>query len=124
MHRKKPPIPYDPALKPLARELRKQGTMGEALLWRQLSRRALGCEFHRQVPLDAFIVDFYCHELKLAVEIDGSTHDHPASGDGDVERQARLESLGVRFLRFTESEVRRDAVRVAEQIKAWIDLQD
>jgi very-short-patch-repair endonuclease len=118
MHRKNPRIAYDPALKQLARKLRKHGTMGEALLWRQLSRRALGCEFHRQVPLDAFIVDFYCHELKLVVEIDGSSHDQPANSDADLQRQARLESLGVSFLRFTEFEVRRDAVRVAQQIKA------
>jgi len=68
-------IPYNPKLKSLARKLRKNSTLAEILVWMNIKGGVLGCEFHRQVPVDEFIVDFYCHELKLAIEIDGYTHD-------------------------------------------------
>jgi very-short-patch-repair endonuclease len=63
-------------------------------------------EFHRQVPLDKFIVDFYCHELMLAIEIDGVTHGTEEAREKDLTRQARLESLGVSFLRFYDGDVK------------------
>ena len=65
-----------------------------------LKNKALGYEFHRQVPIDKFIVDFYCHELSLAIEIDGNTHDY--NYVNDTLRQTRLESLGVKVVRFTD----------------------
>ena len=68
-------IPYNPKLKELARELRKNSTLSEVLLWIKIKGKAMGVEFHRQVPIDNFIVDFYCHELMLTIEIDGSSHD-------------------------------------------------
>ena len=71
-------IPYNPKLKDLARKLRKESTLSETLLWKQIKNKSLGVEFHRQVPLDNFIVDFYCHELMLAIEIDG-LHSVPCS---------------------------------------------
>ena len=61
--------------------------------------------FDRQRPIDQFIVDFYCKKLMLAIEIDGSSHDSSEAQKRDAERQGRLESLGVRFLRFREEEV-------------------
>ena len=67
-------IPYRSHLKPFAQKLRQQGILSEVILWKQLKNRALGVEFHRQVPIDEFVVDFYCHELRLAVEIDGASH--------------------------------------------------
>jgi very-short-patch-repair endonuclease len=54
--------------------LRKNGTLSEVLLWKKIKGKALGVEFHRQVPLLEHIVDFYCHELGLAIEIDGASH--------------------------------------------------
>ncbi|MGV2481542.1 UNVERIFIED_CONTAM: DUF559 domain-containing protein, partial [Salmonella enterica subsp. enterica serovar Weltevreden] len=69
-------LPYNPALKELAQRLRKQGILSEVLLWKKIKNKSLGVEFHRQVPLDNYIVDFYCHELMLAIEIDGNSHDH------------------------------------------------
>jgi very-short-patch-repair endonuclease len=110
---------YNPRLKALARELRKRSTLGEVLLWQQLMRRQrLGIDFHRQIPIDEFIVDFFAPELMLAVEIDGGTHD--SKGPEDAERQRRLEALGVRFLRFEERVVRARLEGVVAEIDAWI----
>jgi very-short-patch-repair endonuclease len=69
-------IPYNPKLKILARQLRNNSTLSKVLLWNKIRGKALGYEFHRQVPIDEFIVDFFCHELLLAIEIDGSSHDY------------------------------------------------
>ncbi|MCJ8166440.1 endonuclease domain-containing protein [Pontibacter sp. E15-1] len=78
----------------------------------------LGLDFHRQKPLDDFIVDFYCTALMLAIEVDGDSHDY--SFDEDIARQRRLESLGVRFLRFTDKEVKCDMTNVLRVIEKWI----
>lgn len=79
--------PYNPKLKELARQLRKNMTLGEVLLWQEIRNRKLGVQFHRQVPIKEYIVDFYCHELLLVIEIDGSTHDHPEVAVNDLQRQ-------------------------------------
>ncbi|CAN5440822.1 hypothetical protein BH23BAC3_BH23BAC3_17010 [soil metagenome] len=70
-------LPYDPKLKMLARELRNNMTLCEVLLWQEIRDRKLGVQFHRQVTILRYIVDFYCHELQLAIEVDGQSHDHP-----------------------------------------------
>jgi very-short-patch-repair endonuclease len=75
------------------------------LLWSKIRRKSLGYEFHRQVPIDAYIVDFYCHELKLAIEVDGSSHDNKQ--ECDLRRQRKLECLGVIFLRFDDRDFKR-----------------
>ena len=64
-------IPYNPKLKEYARELRKNSTLAEVLMWKAIKNQALDVQFHRQVPMLNYIVDFYCHELMLAIEIDG-----------------------------------------------------
>jgi very-short-patch-repair endonuclease len=87
-------IPYNPKLKELARELRKNSTLSEVILWNEIKKKASGYEFHRQVPIDEYIIDFFCHELLLAIEIDGSTHDYKY--DYDIYRQSRLEKYGIR----------------------------
>ena len=61
--------------------------------------------FHRQYPIDCYIIDFYCKELKLAVEIDGASHDNEEVQEKDEERQQRLESYGIRFVRLDDREV-------------------
>ncbi len=86
--------------------LRKEGTLGEVLFWGAVRKRQLGCEFHRQVPIGTFIVDFFCHEKVLAVEIDGSGHDDENRMEYDARRQRSLEQQGIRVLRFTERAVR------------------
>ena len=115
-------LPYDPKLKKLARQLRKNMTLGEVLLWQQIRDRQLGVQFHRQVPILRYIVDFYCHELLLAIEIDGQSHDHPEVAVNDLKRQNKLEDEGVYFLRFDEKEVRKDIDGVVPVIEDWIEL--
>lgn len=108
-------IPYKPELKELAKQLRKNSTLSEILLWQKIKGKSLGIEFHRQVPLNEFIVDFYCHELLLAIEIDGNTHDYKY--EDDVVRQMKLESLGVKFIRFSDIDVKHnmnDVLRALE----------
>ena len=111
---------YSPYLREYARKLRKHGTLGEVILWKSLKKKALGVEFHREVPIDNFIVDFYCHELQLAIEIDGSHHDHPDAGVADIRRREKLESLGVQFLRFSERDVRNELHNVICTVRDWI----
>lgn len=105
----------------LARKLRKEGTLGEVLLWQKIKGKLLGVEFHRQVPVDNFIIDFYCHELMLAIEIDGSSHRFEDVGIRDVQRQLRLEGFGIRFLRLQETEVCRQLDMVVKKVAAWVD---
>ena len=114
-------IPYNPILKERARRLRKNMTPGEVKLWQYLKRKQLrGYDFDRQRPIDQFIVDFYCKQLMLAIEIDGSSHDSAEAQRRDHDRQTQLEALGVRFLRFREGEVRRNVAGVVGAIEAWI----
>ncbi|KST62417.1 endonuclease domain-containing protein [Mastigocoleus testarum] len=114
-------IPYDPILKERAKQLRKNMTPGEIILWKHLKGKQMcNCDFDRQRPIDRFIVDFYCKKLMLAIEIDGSSHDSPEAQARDRRRQARLEFLGVRFLRFREEEVRSGVEGVLEVIEDWI----
>ena len=116
-----PIIPYNPILKERARQLRQNMTPGEIKLWQHLKgKQLLGYDFDRQRPIDHFIVDFYCKQLMLALEIDGSSHDGTAAQARDQRRQSRLEALGVRMLRFREAEVRRDVEAVVEAIRVWI----
>jgi very-short-patch-repair endonuclease len=108
-------LPYNPRLKTLARQLRNNSTLSEVLLWQNIKGKSYGYEFHRQVPIDEFIVDFYCHELKLAIEIDGNTHDY--NFDNDEKRQEKIESIGIAFIRFRDIDVKRnmnDVLRALE----------
>ena len=96
-------------------------TLGEVLLWNQLKRKKIfGYDFDRQRPINHFIVDFYCKELKLAIEVDGSSHYSHDARMKDKRRQLRLESIGVKFLRFDDSDVRNDVGGVVGVIKEWI----
>jgi very-short-patch-repair endonuclease len=115
-------IDYERYLKELARKLRQNMTLGEVLLWQRLKRKQMrGYDFDRQRPIDRYIVDFYCKDLKLAIEIDGSSHDGEEAKFNDEIRQERLESLGVRFLRFTDADVKRNMEMVVDSIELWID---
>ena len=104
-------IPYDPKLKEFAKQLRKNSTLSEVLLWQNIKNKALGVQFHRQVPLLDYIVDFYCHELMLAIEIDGDSHLYKYNYD--KKRQGELENLGITFLRFSDFEVKQNMFSVA-----------
>lgn len=96
---------YNRNLKPLAQKLRKFGTKGEALLWRDVlkAKQHWPYQFNRQFIVGNYIVDFICRKLKLIVEIDGSSHF--AKSEEDYNRQQFLESMGYTVLRFAESTV-------------------
>ena len=86
-----------------ARELRRRQTDAERLLWSRLrDRRLLGWKFRRQVPLERYIVDFYCHERRLVVELDGGQH---LGCVADIERDAWLKAQGLQVLRFWNHDV-------------------
>lgn len=107
-------------VKEKARQLRNDSTKTEILLWTFLKGRQLrGFDFHRQKPIDEYIVDFFCSELMLAIEIDGVSH--IGKEMYDTERQNRLEKLGVRFLRFKDDDVFYYCDYVVKEIERWID---
>ena len=102
-------------LKLKAREMRHAPTKAEDALWQQLRRRQVaGCQFRRQHPIERFIVDFYCSQARLVVEVNGPLHDKTL--EADHERQELLERLGYRVLRFTNDQVMTDLGSVLERI--------
>ena len=113
-------IPYNPDLVPFAKKLRNNMTMGEIALWRELKNKKLGVRFSRHIPIDNYIVDFYCKELQLALEVDGSVHFIEEQQEKDSIRQNRLEYLGVCFIRFSDLDVKNNLNWVLEEIKKMI----
>ncbi|MFN0159315.1 MAG: endonuclease domain-containing protein [Bacteroidota bacterium] len=86
--------------------LRYHATEHEDFLWSHLRRRQiLGVKFRRQYSVGAYVLDFYCPELKLAIEVDGKSHESTSAQRNDLERQTYLERFGIRFLRFRNDEV-------------------
>ncbi len=110
---------YDPHLNKRARELRNHATLAEILLWKKLKRRQmLGYQFLRQRPLEHFIVDFFCHRLRLIIEIDGRSHN--GKEKYDAWRQKQLEEKKFHFLRFTNDEIFNNMEDVLRRIEEWI----
>ncbi|XOB98389.1 restriction endonuclease subunit S [Deinococcota bacterium DY0809b] len=106
-----------PHLLSFARQLRKNQTNAEALLWGLLrGRRFLGVKFRRQHPVPPYILDFYSHETKLAIEVDGSQHNLPEQRRRDEKRTAYLAEKGIRVLRFWSDQVLRETEAVLERI--------
>ena len=104
-----------------AKELRGNMTEAELVLWEYLRQHPLGYKFRRQHPLGIYIVDFYCHKLKLVIEVDGSIHDLEAVKAVDIERQRQLEMDGLIVIRFTNEEVLKTKEVVIEQINLLIN---
>ena len=102
----------------LARDSRKAPTASEDLLWQALRRKPLGVRIRRQQPIGPFIVDFYCSKARLVVEIECPIHQIQHARDQD--RQALLESLGLRLLRFSVADVENDIDFVVSRIHAEI----
>ena len=89
-----------------ARRLRRQLTLPEGLMWRALRGRGLAdLRFRRQHPIGPYILDFYCHELKLAVEVDGQVHEHPDRLAHDRRRTDWLNQQGIRVIRIAARDV-------------------
>ena len=104
-----------------ARSLRRTLTLPEAILWRALRRRTLaGFRFRRQHPVGPYVLDFYCPEARLALEVDGAAHDHPLQAIRDDRRTAWLADHGIRVLRLPARDVLRgdDAEDILPTIEA------
>ena len=96
-------------------------TLGEIALWREIKNKKLSVNFSRQIPIDQYIVDFYCKDLQLAIEVDGSIHFEEGQQEKDAYRQKRLETLGVHFIRFNDLDVKDNLDFVLLQIKEKIE---
>jgi N-acetyl-alpha-D-muramate 1-phosphate uridylyltransferase len=104
-----------------AEELRKFCTWEEEVIWGYLSASKLGVKFRRQHPLLFYIVDFYCHQIKLVIEIDGAVHNKEDVKINDRIRQKEIEDLGISVLRFTNSLVKNNPKLILEQINKKIE---
>ena len=98
-------------------ELRNNQTPSELILWEYLRLKPKGFKFRRQHPIKFYIADFYCHVLKLIIEVDGNVHDVIEVQQNDLERQNHLEFEGVSFLRFTNDEIENDLANVKNRIE-------
>jgi very-short-patch-repair endonuclease len=110
---------YNPALTSFAKRLRSCMTLAEVLLWKKLNRSQLGVRFNRQKPIGDYIVDFYCKEYRLAIEIDGDSHNFRQKAD--LLRQKQLEAQGIRFLRFWDYDVKNRMTDVIRQIEQFLE---
>ena len=108
-----------------AKALREKMTSAELLLWEQLKgKKILGLRFRAQHPIDIFIADFYCHPLKLIIEIDGGIHKNKDQKEHDIGRTTELNEWGIKVVRFTNEEVVQDIEKVIQEIKqTCIDRQ-
>ena len=113
-------IPYNPKLKEYARKLRKNSTFTEIMLWNYLKGKQMkGFDFDRQRPIDKYIVDFYCKDLQLAIEVDGESH--YGNEKADKRRERRLNKLGVTILRFDYMKILYELDEVLKKIERWIE---
>ena len=100
------------------RRLRKNMTYCEKIVWLNLRKRQLGYRFLRQYSVDHFVVDFYCPELKLAIEVDGASHNDPEQNKYDIQRQKYLEEFNIKFVRIKDEEF------LGNPNKAFMKIED
>ena len=112
-------IPYNPKLREFARQLRNNSTLSQVLLWKQIKGKGLGVKFKRQVPMLEYIVDFYCQEIGLAIEVDGNIHDFRYLED--TQRQQEIEKYGVIFIRFSNEEIKNNMFSVILSLESKIE---
>ncbi len=118
-------ILYNPKLKEIARKLRQNMTFSEVKLWNELKNgQLLGYDFDRQRPIGNYIVDFFCKDLQLAIEVDGITHLDEKVIEKDEIRQEELESMGIWFLRFDALLVVDKVEVVVREIREWIEAYE
>lgn len=116
-------LPYNDNLKQLSRQLRNNMTDAERYLWKRIRMKQLkGCQFYRQKPIGDYIVDFFCPRAKLAIEIDGSQHSSSEATEYDRIRDEYLMSLGLKVLRFNNTEITKNIEGVVERIMEKIPL--
>ena len=101
----------------LARRLRRKMTPSERKLWQSLrSNKITGFKFRRQHPVNYYIADFYCHQAKLVIEVDGPVHQQTDRREHDQQRDGVMEDLGILVLRFSNDEVRYHLNHVLKKI--------
>lgn len=109
----------------LAKQLRKRMTPAEILMWDKLKNKQFkGYKFRRQHPIHHFIVDFYCHALKLIIEIDGKYHDSEEQKKEDLNRTELLQFQGLKEIRFSNEEVIHDMDLVFKKLEELINLSE
>ncbi len=114
-------IPYNPKLKEFARQLRNDSTKTEIFLWLKLKRKQMyGYDFHRQKPIDNYILDFFCYEILLGIEIDGYSHQFLEVHNKDGIKEKRMNELGITVLRFSDDEVLNEMENVLRAIEFYI----
>ena len=111
----------DPLIFSNARELRNKLTPAEQTLWLRLKEHFPEYKFRRQHPISIYIADFYCHELKLVIEIDGSIHDSTEAKLNDEKRQKDLENLNLTVIRFTNEQAKTETESVIEIVTSTIE---
>jgi very-short-patch-repair endonuclease len=110
-------LPYNPKLKENSKALRKGGILSEVILWKELRADQFnGYSFYRQKPILNYIVDFYCKELNLVIEIDGFSHESDEAIQYYKERDRQMAVLGLRVLRVSDSEVKKNLQSVLSRI--------
>ena len=111
----------NPSTYEIARYLRKEQTEAEEILWQNLrNRKVCNLKFRRQHAFENYVLDFYCHEIKLAVEADGDIHNEPHNKAYDNARTGRLNECGIEVLRFTNDEIENNIGAVINRIKEWV----
>ena len=110
----------EPILFEFARGMRNNPTEAKDYLWRFLAKGYSGYRFKRQHPIKYFIADFYCHALRLVIEVDGGYHKLPEQYEYDCNRDWELQLLGVTVLRFSNEEVLYDTDHVLQTIEAHL----
>ncbi len=114
-----------PAIVGAARRQRREPTTAELKLWQALRNRALtGLKFRRQHPVSCFILDFYCSEQKLCIEVDGEIHSQPEQRILDSQRTSALNQLGLYVLRFTNTEIEDNMDQVIQKILQFIQSKN
>ncbi len=106
-----------------ARELRHDQTQAEEVLWQALRNRSIRHKIRRQHPLGRFIIDFYCHQAALCIEIDGGSHTESSQQAYDIARTQYLEDRGYRVVRFTNRDIQQNLQAVIDEICQTIDLR-
>ena len=110
-------IPYNPKLKEFAKQLRNNSTKAEIILWQKLKRDQMyGYDFHRQKPIDNYILDFFCYELMLGIEVDGYSHEFLEVYEKDLIKEKKMNELGITVLRFSDYQVLKDTENVIRQL--------
>jgi very-short-patch-repair endonuclease len=118
-------IPYNPILKEFARQLRNDSTKTEIFLWLKLKGKQMyGYDFHRQKPIDLYILDFFCYELMLGIEVDGYSHEFLEVYNQDTIKEKRMRELGISVLRFSDEQVLKDMENVIRAIEFFIFEQE